>query len=345
MATIYDVAREAGVSAATVSHVINNSRFVSLEKRERVQEAIRKLRYRRDAIARSLRQSRTSSIGLMISDITNPYFADVVRGVEDVVYGRGDRYNLILCNTEEDPAREAAYLEVLQEKRIDGLVMAPAGGNHEVLQELLDDGMPLVMVDRHLPGVAADAVIVDNRDAARRLVTHLLTLGRSRIAVLRARLLVSTIDDRIDGWRDALLAAGETPDEDAIVVSESAIDEALAAGRSLLDRGVWPDAVFCTNNFMTLGMMRALAERRLRCPEDVAVVSFDDFPWSTGFRPLLTAVAQPAYEIGRTAAEMLFDRIDGVRAGPAEERVLPTTMIVRESCGAELPRGGRRRSG
>lgn len=334
MPTIHDVAKKAGVSSATVSHVMNNSRAVAPRTRERVLDAISSLGYRRDGIARSLRRSRTGTIGLMISDITNPFFPDVVRGVEDVVYAHGQDYNLILCNTEEKSEKERLYLNVLLEKRVDGIVMAPAAGNQEYLRELIASGFPIVFVDRWIPGIDADAVVVDNVDATSRIVNHLIRLGHRRIGIMVAQLESSAIKERLEGYQAALTAAGLPFDPGCVFESSSSIEDGCAAGMCLLDSNPRPTAVFGTNNFVTIGMMNALAQRGLRCPEDLAVVGFDDFPWASAFHPGLTTVAQPGYALGHTAATLLFHRMQNKHAGPAVKKVLPTTLMIRESCGS-----------
>ncbi len=338
MATIKDVAAKAGVSTATVSHVINESRAVSPEAKKKVRAAIKALKYRPDGIARSLRVSHTGTIAVLIADVTNPFFADFVRGVEDTAHKRGGRYNLLLCNTEENTAREQKALDLVLERRIDGIVMAPAGNNEGLLQELAESGLPIVFGDRKLKGVTADTVVADNFAAAAELTSHLIALGHKRLGLLEADLESSAIHERVDGFRDALARAGLELDPAHVVKSPSNIVAAETAGLTMLGVDPKPDAVFCTNNFMTLGMMQALNSKGLRCPEDVAVVGFDDFAWASAFRPRLTVVAQPAYEIGREAATLLFDRISGRRTGAPVQMVLNARLIVRDSCGAGLLR-------
>ncbi len=338
MATIHDVAREAGVSSATVSHVINNSRGVSTTTRAKVLRAIEELRYRRDGIARSLRRNSTGTIGLIVSDISNPFFADLVRGLEDAVYAHGEHGNLVLCNTDESVEKERRYLDVLIERRIAGLVMVPAGGNQAYLNELLAGGLPIVFADRWLEEVGADAVTVNNRAASREIVGILCGNGYRRIAVLKAQLRANAIEDRVLGYIDALKAARIARRPEYMVGSRSNVEDAARAGLHLLNLPTPPSAVFCTNNFMTLGLMQALAERGLRCPEDVAVAGFDDFPWATSFQPRLTVVAQPGYALGQTAAALLFERMHKGFGGTPERRVLPTTILVRDSCGSHLQR-------
>ncbi len=333
MPTIRDVARDAGVSVATVSHVINDSRNVSPSTRKRVLAAIEKLRYRRDGVARSLRRNKTGTLGVMISDITNPYFSDLFRGIEDTVYGFREKQNFILCNTEEDPAKERMYLDVLLEKRVDGLIVAPAGGNSDYFAELAASGLPFVFVDRTLPGVPCDCVVVNNRKSSRKIVSHLIGLGHRRIVLAQALLKADSIEDRIEGFHEAHMAAGLKFDPKDIVESRSDIDAATHAGLQLLDRGPLPDAIYTTNNFMTVGIMRAIAQRNLDCPRDIAIAGFDDFPWATAFHPRLTVIAQPAYTIGREATGLLFDRMTKRRAGAPVKLVLNAELLLRESCG------------
>jgi len=336
MTTIKDVARKAGVSTATVSHVINGSRSVSPETRKKVRLAIKELRYRPDGVARSLRVSQTGTIAVLIADVTNPFFAEFVRGVEDAAHQRDGRYNLLLCNTEENEERERRAIDLVLERRIDGIVIAPAGGNETMLKELVEEGIPLVFGDRVLKGVVADSVVSNNVEAGAALARHLLGLGHRRIAMLDAALAASGIRDRIAGFTDELARAGAPLDPALVVSGASNIAAAMSAGLQLLDLEPRPDAVFCTNNFMTLGMMQAMLERDLQCPRDLAIVGFDDFPWAAAFRPRLTVIAQPAYEIGREAAMLLFDRISGRRTGPTVQMVLNASLIVRESCGVHL---------
>ncbi|MDE0530612.1 MAG: LacI family DNA-binding transcriptional regulator [Albidovulum sp.] len=335
MPTIHDVARRAGVSSATVSHVINNSRYVAPHTRSKVLVAIESLQYRQNAVARSLRRNRTGTIGLMISDISNPYFSNLVRGVEDAVYEREDNCKLILCNTDENSEKERLCIEMLLEKRVDGLILAPVGGNVEFLQNLAEGAFPLVMVDRFLEAVSADSVVVDNRAAAFALTDHLIRLGHRRVAVVMAELTASSIEERIDGYKDAHSNAGIALEPDLFIHSNSDIDSAHRASAALLASESAPSAVFCTNNFMTLGMIRALNMSGKRCPEDIAVVGFDDFHLADSFRPPLTVAAQPAYEIGQEAAKLLFDRVSGKVSRSYKKTVLETSLLIRGSCGSQ----------
>jgi LacI family transcriptional regulator len=338
MVTIKDVALKAGVSTATVSHVVNESRAVTPETRKKVRQAIKELKYRPDGVARSLRVSQTGTIAVLIADVTNPFFAEFVRGVEDAAHQRDERYNLLLCNTEENTSLERRAVDLVLERRIDGIVIAPTGGNEAMIRELVEEGLPIVFGDRVLKGVVADSVVSNNYEAAAELTRHLINLGHRRIGLFEANLAASAIHDRIAGFGTEMAKAGLPIDPSLIVNSPSNIPAAVLAGRKLLDLDRRPDAVFCTNNFMTLGMIQAMLEGGLQCPEDMAVVGFDDFPWAAAFRPRLTVISQPAYEIGREAAMLLFDRISGRRSGPTVQMVLNATLIVRDSCGVNLRR-------
>lgn len=331
MATIRDVASRAGVSVATVSHVMNGSRSVAEETKARVLAAIVELDYRRDGIARSLRRNRTGTIGAIISDITNPFFADLVKGIDDAVHDLPERVNVILCNTEEDADKERLYVDVLMEKRVDGLIVAPAGDNEAVFDGLVKRAFPLVFADRSLASIDADSVLVDNFGAAIEVVRHLIHRGHRRIAVLKATLNANSITERVRGYQRAMADAGLATGPELMVESASSIGAAHLSARRILELDPLPDAVFSTNNFMTLGMIRAIDERGLRCPEDVAVAGFDDFQWAESFRPRITAVAQPAFEMGREAARLLVSRIQKSLTGPAVHRILDTTLNIRES--------------
>jgi LacI family transcriptional regulator len=334
MSTIRDVARKAGVSVATVSHVINGSRHVSEETRNKVLNAVTSLQYRRDGIARSLRRSRSDTLGVMISDITNPFFSDIVRGIENTIHIEMPNHNVILCNTEENEERELRYLEVLQEKRVEGIIAAPVGGNAHAFNSLVSSGVPVVFVDRALQGVGVDSVGSNNREASRQLIKHLLDHGHKRIALMRALLNANTINDRVLGYQDALRDAGIELDPTLILQAHSSMEGGQQIGQRMLAMEPRPDAVFGTNNFMTLGSMQAIVEAGLQCPEDIAVVGFDDFPWATSFRPRLTAISQPSYEIGCRAAQLLLERIEKKRTGAEVHLSLDCSVMIRDSCGA-----------
>jgi LacI family transcriptional regulator len=326
------VARAAGVSTATVSHVLNGTRFVADATQRRVRQAIEDLHYEVNSVAQSLARNRSQVVGLVVSDIANPYFTALVRGVEDVARHGG--YTVILCNTDDDPATELGYLELLRRKRADGILLAPTGVRHAYLDRLVESAFPLVFFDRIVPGVPGDAVLLDNVDGAYRIVRHLIRLGHRRIGIVAGLRRVGTSTERLEGYRRALREAGIAEEAELIREGNSRLDGGYARTLELLDLPDPPRAIFATNNLMTLGAIAALQSRGIRVPRDVAVVGFDDFEWAMILRPRLTTVAQPTYEIGRAAAELLIERIEQRRVGEPRRVVLSPRLMIRESCGA-----------
>src|ERR1700730_15850289 len=337
MATVHDGARRAGVSSSTVSHVVNNTRFVSDELRERVQAAMRELDYTPNAAARMLTLKRSHTIGLIVSDIRNPFFASVARGVEDVAQEQG--YTLVLCNSDENAERETACLNALETRAVDGVLLASAGVADEHLARLVLAGFPIVLVDRDLPELGAPAVLLDNEGAAYSAVWHLISHGHRRIAMLSGRAAISTTTERVAGYQRALQEAGVEMDDRLVVSGASTSEGGAIAANAVLDLEEPPSAIFSGKNLMSIVALQSIGNRGLLVPEDVALVGFDDFPfpWSDAFRPHLTTVAQPTYELGRRAAELLVQRLKRGRSTSAERVVLDGKLVVRESSGA-LPR-------
>jgi LacI family transcriptional regulator len=336
MPTIKDVAQRAGVSPTTVSYVLTGSRFVRPDTKARIVRAIEELNYQPDQIARSLRAKRTMTVGMIISDITNPFYADIVRGVEDVLSER--HYSLILCNTDEAPERELATLQMLIRKKTDGLIVVATAANAEALRAANLSGLPIVLVDRRLPGDWLDTVLTDDRQGAETAVRHLLRLGHRRIGAIIGRTDISTTDSRRLGYEAALMAFGVPVDPDLIRSGQSTVKGGAAAAQALLDLHPRPTAIFAANNLMTLGLFLMLKEYGLRSPQDVAVAGFDDMIWLSAFAPGVTTVAQPNYELGKRAAELLMDRLTGQPPESPRVVVLPTQLVVRESCGYHIAR-------
>lgn len=335
MPTLHDVAKLAGVSTATVSATINQTAYVSPELQERVRKAIAELGYHPDGIARSLKKRSTQTLGLIISDITNPFFTALIRGIEDVANAQG--YAIILCNTDERLEKERAYLRLLRSRRVDGLIMAPSGAPGDYDDLFAEVSTPLVFIDRKIPKAPADAVVVDNVGGARQVVEYLLRLGHRRIAAITGVPHISTTSERIQGYRRALEAAGQPLDPDLMRTGNSRLEGGYQAALALLRLSKRPTAIFATNNVMAIGLMRAVAEQGLRCPEDLSVACFDDFEWASVFRPRLTTVAQPTYDMGAKAADLLFARLEGTLSGDPQEVVLSSSLVIRDSCAA-LPR-------
>lgn len=332
--TIRDVAAHAGVSRATVSRVLNNNPAVDPALRERVVEAVRALGYQPNRTARRLRAQTSSVIGLIISDIQNPYFISIIRGVEDVAYAH--QMSVILCNSDEDPAKEQMYLHVMAAERVAGLVIVPSQNNDaQNLAQLRQMGIPVTLLDRFTPDVEVDAVKVDNERGAYDAVRHLAGLGYRRIAIVTGVLSLTTGRERYTGYQMALAAAGLPLDLSLVKEGDFKAESGYRLTRDLWTSSHRPDALFVSNNMMTLGALRALRELAVRVPQQIALVGFDDMPWSGDLYSPLTAVSQPTYELGAEAVNLLLRRLANP-ASPFRTVMLQPRLIVRESCGAAL---------
>ena len=336
--TMADVARLADVSESTVSHVLNETRIVRTTTAERVNQAIRTLGYSPNTIARSLARSSTMSIGVALSDIANHYFSGIVHGIESATSAQG--YMLLLANTHDDATEELRVVRELQQRRVDGVILSVSGGApNPALSHLMASDVPVVIIDR-LIDAPVDQVGLENKRAAAELVGHLVQLGHRRIGFLSGLAQLSTSQERLLGYRAAMRRAGLTLDPALERAGNSRSEEARLATHQLLAMQDPPTAIIGGNNLMTLGAMRALSERSLRVPLDMAVVSFDDFEWADLFSPRLTTMAQPAEEIGRRAVDLLVQRINEPGHPPRVVR-LRGQLRVRESCGTGLPQPQR----
>jgi LacI family transcriptional regulator len=329
--TIKDVAREAGVSVGTASQALRDSPAVREATRHRVQSVAKRLRYHPSALARGLVTRRTHTVGLLISDIANPFFIRAVRAVEDVAQENG--YNVILCNTDEDPVKEAQYLRVLMEKRVDGIILATTAGSLRMVRDVRWRRVPLVLFDRELPRVATDTVKVDGVLGGRLATEHLLSLGHRRIAIIHGPVVRSTGAERLHGYLLALRAAGVRPDPELIREGNFKQDSGRELTRQLLDISPPPTALFCTNNLMTVGALQTLREQRVPIPEDLSLVGYDDMEWWTLTQPPLTTVGQPVYDLGREAMRLLLAQIGREKARRPQRVVLKPELILRDSCG------------
>jgi LacI family transcriptional regulator len=328
--SIYDVARESRVSVFTVSAVVNNKSHVGKRLRERVEEAIRKLNYRPNLLARSLAKQKTHTIGMVVPDIANPFFPMVVRGAEDAAQKVG--YNLLLCNSDDTQVREESALELLISKRVDGILLTKAicdisPGLSQRIQEMK---IPIVMVMRTYPKISKDAIITDDYQGAYEAVSHLARAGRKRIGLIGGPLKVSNGKARAQGFHDALKDSGLRYEASLVIEGDYRMESGYRGGNLLLSHR--PDGVYVANYLMTVGFLKAAEEMGLRCPEDFGLVSFDDYPWLGIFRPKLTTVELPKYQLGLEAAELLLERIAGNK-GPSVLRKLLPELRVRESCG------------
>jgi LacI family transcriptional regulator len=333
--TVREVARRAGVSPMTVSRVINGGRGVRPETRLRVEKVIASLGYVPNGLARGLTSRKTMVLGVIVPDVGNPFFAPVVRGAESIARRAG--YGVILCNSESSLAYEGEYIADMLRQRVDGLLIVPVGDDSRAhLLRLERHGTPYVLIDRSVAGIEADLVHGDNPGGARRAVEHLISLGHRRIAMIAESPSVSTSRERRRGYHEALAAAGIEPSPELFIETRVDLQGGYRAMHTLLDLQPRPTALFAVNNLVAVGAVKAIRERGLRVPEDVALVAFDDIEHVAILAPFLTVMPQPAETFGTVAAQLLLDRVmDRV---PQQRRVviLPSELIVRESCGARL---------
>ncbi|MEM5385167.1 LacI family DNA-binding transcriptional regulator [Paraburkholderia phymatum] len=332
MATIKDVAAIAGVSFTTVSHVVNNTRPVSADVRSKVELAIRQLNYVPSAVARSLKARSTATIGLVVPNSTNPYFAELARGIEDGCARNG--YCVFFCNSDDDPAKQRNYLRVLQEKRIDGLIVASAGDDVTLATTLADSREPLVIVDRNIEGVSADLVQIDHEKGAYLATRHLLQLGHSKIGCITGPIETAVSAMRVHGFIRAMAERGIEIAPNGIVESDFSGSGGYRAAGQLFDT-VQPTAIFACNDMMGIGALRAAAERGLRVPQDCSVIGFDDIELGRFTYPALSTVGQSVRALGEMAAQTLIERINGTAADSTfRRRVIAPRLILRESTAA-----------
>jgi LacI family transcriptional regulator len=331
-----DVARLARTSVATVSAIVNESARVSPALAARVREAIAQVGYRPDGIARSLKKGSTQTIGLLVTDITNPFFTAVVHSVEDAAQARG--YSVFLCNSDESFAEERTYLDLLLTRRVDGLILVPTGKAADYAGFAAGLRAPVVFIDRAIPGVAVDTVTVDNLRASQAAVEYLLRLGHRRIGIVTGLPHLSTSAERLKGYRRALRKAGIEVDPELVRQGDFRQEGAFGAAQSLLALRQRPTAIFASNNLMAIGTMLAVRAAGLSCPEDVSLACFDDFEWAGVFHPRLTVLRQPTAEIGHKAIELLLARLGGETNGAAPHHVaLKAELVVRDSCAPPRP--------
>ncbi len=329
IATLKDVAKRAGVSTATVSHVINETRFVSDELKARVHQAMEELNYHPNAIARSLRRSKTHNIGMIVPDISYPFLAEVARGVENAGFELG--YNVILCDSDGDLEMEANYIELLREKKVDGIVFVATGESSSHVQALVEQGMPVVICDRELPGVEVDTVIADNVGSGYQATEHLIGLGHSRIGCIAGPQTLEISNKRARGCKGALEQHSIPWREEWITRGDFRSRGGYEAMRELLALDEPPTAVFACNDLMAIGAICAASQKKLRIPQDIAIIGCDDIASASFTNPSLTTVAQPKHEMGAAAVEMLVERIRD-KSKPTTRRLLPTELVLRDSC-------------
>ena len=327
MATIQEVARQAQVSAATVSRVLNGNGKVHPDLVRRVRAAVEALGYQPNSVARNLRRSESSLWAVIVPDVGNPFFTSMVRGVEDVAQSAG--YSVVLCNSDEEPGKEARYIAAAAAERMAGVVISPASTRDTDVTQLLDLGIPVVAVDRRLSGASVDTVLVDNERAAEEAAEHLIDMGYRRVACITGPQQAMTASERLAGYQRALRRRGQDLRPPLVRHADFRERGGYAAMASLLADAA-PDAVFVANNLMTVGALECLMKSGIRVPREVGVVGFDEIPWADLVRPSLSTVAQPTYDMGKTAGQLLTTRRNSP-GKPCATVILPTKLNVRAS--------------
>jgi LacI family transcriptional regulator len=353
MATLPQVAEQAGVSTATAARALGGYGSVRASTRDRVVAAAQALGYRANGLARSMITGSTQTIGVLMSDIENPFFRRSLRGVADTARRRG--FEVLLANTDEELEVERTAVSLLAERRVDGMVICPADpGDRQHLASVIESGIPIVLLDRKMTGLPADVVGIDNRKAGRQATQRLLDAGHRRIAILTGaepdigerlrrpgmkgveRLSATTTGSRAAGYRDALATVGLEPRPEYLSTNGFRREDAVAATHALMSLPEPPTAILAFDAMQSLGALRAFAERGLRCPEDVSLLGFDDAEWADVVSPQLSVLAQPVYEIGVQACELLLSRIAGDTRRPSHHR-LATQLVERGSVATPPP--------
>lgn len=325
-----EVARRARVSISTVSRTINQTGKISEKTQERIRRIMREIGYRPNRVARRLRAGgKCHLLGLIIPNIQNPFFADLARGVEDVAYR--NNFAVLLCNYDEDPVKEHFYLDVMQQESVDGIILPPISERDAAVLRVARSGVPVVCVDRALANASCDQVEIDNHRGALEAVSHLIARGHRRIGLISGPADSSTGRERLAGYRRALADAGVEVDASLIRYGDYKKESGRQLAEELLGASKPPSALFVCNNLMTIGALEAISARRLRIPEQIGLIGFDDIPLAAVFQPPLTVVRQPAYEVGRSAAELLLKRIEDPTR-PASSLKLSPELVVRGSC-------------
>lgn len=324
-----DVAERAGVSVTSVSHVINQTRLVSDDLRERVLTAMNELGYQPNALARSLRRKETYTIGVIITNSADPFFAEVTRGVEDACFEQG--YNIILCNSDSDLDKELLYTNALIKKRVDGILFLAAGGKStKHIHTMQEQKIPLVVVDRYIPDLAVDTVLIDNARGGWLATHHLIELGHQRIGCITGPSDLSLSAERVTGYRCALQEAGLAVDETLIIKGNFQYETGYRAAQQFLASPNPPTALFACNDLMAIGAINVAIRQGCRVPRQLSIIGFDDIRMAAYTNPLLTTVAQPKYEMGFISTTMLLERIQTQEMAP-RQKLLDTQLIMRES--------------
>jgi LacI family transcriptional regulator, galactose operon repressor len=329
VATVADVARRAGVSVSTAARALSGHGYASEETRRQVLDAAKQLGYVTNQIARSLRTRQTRLIGLLVGDVENSFYSTIARNVESVAKDAG--YHVVLCNSDDRPADEREYLNLLEGMRVDALIVTPTSENRRHLARLMDKGIVIVQMDRRVNGLAADAIVVDNEAGAENAVDYLIDAGHTRIGIVTGELDVSTAPQRLAGYERVLKRRGIPIRGELIKTGSFHREHAIEVTTGLIEARTAPTAIFAANNILAEATLMALEQRALRVPRDMSVVAFDDVPWMAMVQPPLTTVRQPVADMARTAAELALRRLREGRQGPPSTIVFGTELIERGS--------------
>ncbi len=328
--TMKDVADYAGVSTASVSRVLTGKDSVTPELRQRVENAIRELGYRPNRAARELRIGVVLKIGVVLSDIQNPFFTSCLAGAESIL--QNSEYELLLGNSNEKPEIEKLHLSSFVNEGVAGIILAMTGPNQDIYRKIIELEIPIVAIDRELPFVSVDTITIDNIKAARMATEHLVSLGHKRIAFIGGPNQISTSEHRLQGYREVLTAHDLSIDPTLIVDGKFQQTGGRKAMEQLLDLPDPPTSVLIANNLMTLGALQVIHQRNVIIPDQLALIGFDDTPWNIAMQTPLTVVAQPTYQLGEYAAKLLIERIKNPDL-PRQKIMLEAELIIRESCG------------
>ena len=324
-----DVAKKAKTSVFTVSSVINNTANVSTKLRKRVLKAIEELNYTPNSVARSLKRKKTLLIGLIISDVEDIFFPKVIKGIEEVF--NKTSFNMILCNTMNDPEKEKKYLKILMEKRVDGLILFPTDTSGENLKEFLQGHIPIVSIDREIKSLNISSVVMDDYDASFNVTNYLINKGHRRIGIVLFPTLISTGEQRLKGYIDSYKANDIKIDQDLIKITGFKKEDSYRATMELMNLKYKPTAIFTTNDLMFAGALKAINNVGLKIPDDISIVTFYDFNWLKYLNPPITAVKLPTLEMGQQAAELLLNLVNSNEEKYYRKIVLKTRFIERNS--------------
>jgi DNA-binding LacI/PurR family transcriptional regulator len=327
--TIYDVAREAGVSIATVSKVINNTGRISEKTKEKVLKVMKDLNYQPSVVASALTGKRTFTIGLLIPDIANPFFAEIARSVEDRGHELG--FSVVMCSTDNNIQKEEKYISLLKQKSVDGIIIATGTRNLKIIQEeLLAQQIPVALIARDMPALAVDTVLIDDFLGGYQATSHLISLGHKKIAIIAENLNVASSRERIRGYQQALEDAGISFDKNLLLVSDFSVESGKEVARRLLRDSSRPTAIFACNDLLAIGVIQAARELDINIPDDISVVGFDNTILATIIDPPLTTIAQPIQDMGRKVIDLLVKEIHGTKHAKQRIVLLPE-LIVRKS--------------